>query len=206
MVDVAASGGYYVAYTANKILACPMTVTGSIGSISAKFNMSGFDEKLGITHDVVTKGPMGLIWSETRDFTKEEWERFQQNHWDGFNMWLRDVAEKRGMTFEEAQKLAYGRTWTGTQATENGLIDGTGGLDEAIAMAKELAGIPADEKVTIVHYPKQRGFMEQILSGGGLATAANWVIYNFIQDKVVETWNLLSGSDHTALMEGMVLE
>ncbi len=192
MVDVAGSGGYYIAYTGTKIVADPMTITGSIGSISGKFNVSGLHDKLGITHDFATKGPKALMYSDYRDFTKEEWDRHVENHWDGFNAWLKDVAEHRGMTFEEAEKLAHGRVWTGRQAKENGLIDEVGGLDTAIGMAKELADIPTDEKVTLLHYPKKKELIEVLLGGGDLKAAANWVVYRYIRDDLAETWRMVT--------------
>ena len=205
MVDMAASGGYYIAYTASKIMANPMTATGSIGSISMKFNMAGLYDKLGVSFDQVTRGPMARFWDDTRDFTDEEWARFAENHWDDFNAWLRDVAEKRGMTFEEAERLAHGRVWMGTQAKENGLIDELGGYYDAIALAKQLGDIPADEEVTIEHYPKTKGFVESIMSGG-IAAAADWVVYDFIQTKARETFQLVTGGGHMLLREDLVIE
>jgi protease-4 len=193
MVDVAASGGYYISYEASKLVADPMTITGSIGSIAMKFNMKGLYDKLGITYDFVEKGPNALFFSDYRDFTPEERKRFEENHWVGFDMWLRDVAEHRKMTYEQITNLALGRVWTGRQAKENGLIDEVGGLDKAIEIARELAKIPADEKVTIVHYPKKKGLLSVIFGGeGGISAAANWIVYRFIKDDVAETWNMLT--------------
>ena len=193
MVDVAASGGYYIAYEASKLVADPMTITGSIGSIAMKFNMKGLYDKLGITYDFVEKGPNALFFSDYRDFTPEERKRFEENHWAGFDMWLRDVAEHRNMTYEQITNLALGRVWTGRQAKANGLIDEVGGLDKAIEIARELAKIPADEKVTIVHYPKKKGLLSVIFGGeGGISAAANWIVYRFIKDDVAETWNMLN--------------
>ncbi|MBN1162969.1 MAG: signal peptide peptidase SppA [Candidatus Krumholzibacteriota bacterium] len=193
MVDVAASGGYHIAYRATKIMADPMTITGSIGSISMKFNMSGFYEKLGITHDFVEKGPHAMMMSDLRDFTREEREIFERNHWDGFNHWLRDVCERRGMTFEEGEKLAHGRVWTGRQAKNNGLVDELGGLDRAIELAKELAEIPAEEKVSVVHYPVKKDLLETLMGGGGSFTAAaRYLVYRFIREDLAETWNLVT--------------
>lgn len=193
MVDVAASGGYAISYRASKIAADPMTVTGSIGSISGKFNMKGLYDKLGMTYDFATKGPMALLFSDYRDFSKEEWERFRENHWDSFNAWLKDIAEHRGMTFEEAEKLAHGRVWTGRQARANGLIDEVGGLDRALEVAKELAGIPADEKVALIHYPKKKGLPGLIFGGSGdLGNPVRWIIYKFIQEDLAETRRLLT--------------
>jgi len=206
MVDVAASGGYYIAYQASKLVADPMTITGSIGSISMKFNMKGLYDKVGITFDFVEKGPNALFYSDYRDFTAEEWKRFEDNHWAGFDMWLSDVAEHRKMTHEQITKLALGRVWTGRQAKANGLIDEVGGLDKAIEIAKDLAKIPADEKITVVHFPKKKGLLQVLLGGegGGISAAANWIVYRFIRDDVAETWHMLNESNLYMLDEPRV--
>ena len=78
MVNVAASGGYMIAYRGSRIVADRSTVTGSIGSISGKFNIKGFHDKIGFTHDFLEKGPMGLLFSDQRDFTEEEWESIRR--------------------------------------------------------------------------------------------------------------------------------
>ena len=201
MVDVAASGGYMIAYRATKMIADEMCVTGSIGSINMKFNMKGFYEMFGITHDYTSKGPNALMYSPFRDFTKDEREIFETDHWKGFNMWLQDVADHRGMTFEEAEKLAHGRVWTGRQGADNGLIDGTGGLDRAIEMARELGEIEEDEKVSIVHYPVKESFVESLMSGGGFSVAARYVVWRFIRDDVSETWNMVTSSRMNMMQE-----
>ncbi len=193
MVDVAGSGGYNIAYQASKMVADPMTRTGSIGSISGKVNMKGFYDKLGVTMDFATKGPMALLFSDYRNFTKEEWERFTENHWDDFNAWLRDVAEHRGMTFAETEKLAHGRVWTGRQAKANGLVDELGGLDRAVDLAKELAGIPAEDKVTIVHYPKKKGLLKLMFGGDDtFDDSIHWMLYRIIQKDFAETVRLFT--------------
>jgi protease-4 len=206
MVDVAASGGYYIAYEASKLVADPMTITGSIGSISMKFNMKGLYDKLGITYDFVEKGPNALFYSDYADFTPEQRKRFEENHWAGFDMWLRDVAARRKMTYEKATSLALGRVWTGRQAKANGLVDELGGLDKAIEVAKDLAKIPAEQKVTVVHYPKKKGLLQSLLGGegGGLTAAANWVIYRYIREDVAETWSTLSARNLYMLDEAAV--
>ncbi len=190
MVDVAASGGYHISYRASRILADPTTVTGSIGSISGKFNLAGLYDKLGFTHDVVTKGPMAEIDSDRRDFTPEERVRFEANHWDGFNHWLRDVAEHRGMSFEEAELLAHGRVWTGRQAVDNGLVDELGDFARAVEVAKQLAGISADTAVTVAHYPEKKSLLASVL-GGDTAAAARWAVWRLVREDVVETWQRL---------------
>jgi protease-4 len=190
MVDHAASGGYHISYRASKIVADEATITGSIGSINAKFNVRSMWGKAGVTHDELSRGPNALFYSAWHDFTPEERKRFEEDHWEGFNMWLRDVAEHRGKGFEEAEKLAHGRVWTGRQAKENGLIDEMGDLEFAVQLAKGLAGIPAEDKVTRVHYPKAKGLVESILAGD-MATAARWAVYRAMREEVAASWSLV---------------
>ncbi len=205
MVDMAASGGYSISYKATKMIADKMTITGSIGSISGKMNVSGLNDKLGISHDFVTKGPNALFYSPYKDFTAEQWKIFKDDHWAGFNEWMQSVADHRGMSFEEVEKLAHGRVWTGTQAVENGLIDEVGGLDHAIRVAAAEADIPEDEKVTVVHYPVQKGFLEELMSGGSFSVAAEYVIYRYIRGDLENTWNMMIGSDQNKI-DGFIMD
>ena len=193
MVDVAASGGYDIAYHANKLVADAFSVTGSIGSISGKFNVKAFHEKLGITHDHVDLGPNADFWSDQRDFSPEQRALFEADHWRGYNVWVDSVAAKRGMTRAELSQLAEGRVWTGSQALENGLIDAVGGLDAAIALAKEMAGLVADEKVKLKHYPGTPGLLAMLTGGGGDKSAAvNWLLYRYLREDLAETWRLVA--------------
>jgi protease-4 len=180
MVGVAASGGYVISYRGTKILANESTSTGSIGSISGKFMMKGLYDKLGITWDFVTKGPSALMTSDYHNFTEEEWKKFQDNHLAGVHTWMRDVAERRNMSFEEIEELAYGRVWTGGQAQANGLIDEVGGFQQAIAAAKELAEIPEDEQVSILHYPEHKSPIEQFMGGGDMVSYLSYRTYKLI--------------------------
>ncbi len=203
MVDVAASGGYDIAYCANKLMADPATITGSIGSIAAKFNTRGLNDKLGITHDHVTKGPMALLYSSDRDFTREERTRFEQNHWEVFNVWFDDICKHRGMTPEQLDKLAQGRIWTGRQAKENGLIDELGGLEDAVGLAKTMADIPKDERVTVLHYPQTRGIISELFGGNGLSSAFRAVVYRLLQDEMLSMSALAPGE--TRLMDPLII-
>jgi len=191
MVDVAASGGYHISYRASRILADPTSIAGSIGSISGKFNMRGLYDKLGVTFDSVTKGPNALMDSDLQDYTPEQWQRFTDNHWAGFNDWLKDVAEHRGLSFEQAESLAHGRVFSGRQARDNGLVDELGDLARAIEVAKELAEVPADEQVTVAHYPEKQGLLEGLL-GDGVATAARWLVYRVVRQDLAQTWELVT--------------
>ena len=165
MADVAASGGYMVSHRMRPIVASGNTITGSIGSITGKFNMRGLYDKLGITYDFVTRGPFALIHSDYDNWTSEEAELVADNHWKGYNDWVEDIAEHRGLTFDQVDSVARGRVWTGRQALERNLVDKLGGLDAAVAELKRKAEIPEDEDVTIVHYPERKGLIEAIMQG-----------------------------------------
>jgi len=193
MVDVAASGGYTISYHANKLVANASTVTGSIGSITATFNAKELYHKLGITKDFITKGPDTFLNTDYRDLTNREWRIWSDNHQDSYQQWLADIAQRRQLTIRELEKLADGRVWTGRQAKANGLIDEIGGLERAIAIAKELAQIPAEEKVTLVHYPEAKSLAEMILSSGETSQELiDWVLFDYIQNEIPNRLNELS--------------
>lgn len=191
MVDVAASGGYTISYRANRIVADPMTITGSIGSIYGKANVAGMYNKIGVTFDRISKGPNAFLWSQFSDFTPAQRARFEENHWNSYNLWFDDISQRRGIPPDELEELTGGRVWTGLQASENRLIDEIGGLTEAIETAKDLAGIPTEEDVVLVHYPRKKGLVELILSGNGPKTALRWTLYRFIREDLADSIQLL---------------
>jgi len=163
MADVAASGGYEIAYRARRLIADGNTITGSIGIITGKFNARGLYNKLGITKDGIGLGPNGDFYSDYSNWTSEERDMVKDRLWQSYDRWIGMIAEHRKMTAAEVDSVARGRVWTGRQAAENGLIDALGGLDAAVAEAKELAGLPPDEKVGLVHYPQPEGFLATLL-------------------------------------------
>lgn len=167
MGDVAASGGYYISMNASRIVAQPSTITGSIGVFGGKPVIKGFYEWLGISNEYVLRGRQAGMFRETEKFTDDERKRFTTMI-DGFywNDFLPKVAEGRKFPNVEAvHAIAQGRVWTGAQAKERGLVDEFGGLDRAVEVAKELAGIPADKGVRRVVFPAPRTFFEQIFGG-----------------------------------------
>ena len=161
MSDVAASGGYYIACNASKIVAEPSTVTGSIGVFLGKPVMKGFYDWLGITNEYVMRGKNAGIFRETEKWTPDERAKMEsQADKIYFNDFLPKVAAGRNKNVEEVNTLAQGRVWTGTQAKQNGLIDEFGGLEKAIEIAKQLANLPADKDVKRVAYPEPRSLFE----------------------------------------------
>ena len=163
MSDVAASGGYYIACNADKIVAEPTTITGSIGVFMGKPVVKGFYDWLGITNEYVMRGKNSGIFRETEKWTPEERAKMEEGANNiYFNNFLPKVATGRKMDQERANALGQGRVWTGTQAKENGLIDEFGGLEKAIDIAKELASLPADKDVRRVVFPAPRPFFETL--------------------------------------------
>ena len=170
MSDLAASGGYYVAMAAQHIVAQPATLTGSIGIYGGKFVTGGTYEKLGANIEAVTVGRNAGIESPDRPFTDTERQKLREQigaFYDGF---IQKVAASRKLPVERVDQLARGRVWTGAQARDRGLVDALGGLDRAIALAKERAGISPDTDVEIVSYPARKSLAELLieeLSGSG---------------------------------------
>ncbi|MEO8573122.1 MAG: signal peptide peptidase SppA [Pyrinomonadaceae bacterium] len=163
MSDVAASGGYYIACNANKIVAEPSTITGSIGVFLGKPVVKGFYEWLGVSNEYVMRGKNSGIFRETEKWTPEERAKMEDGaHNIYFNNFVPKVAKGRNKTNEEVDSMAQGRVWTGTQAKANGLIDEFGGLEKAIDVAKQLAGLPADKDIRRVVLPVPRPFFETI--------------------------------------------
>ena len=170
MGDVAASGGYYIACNANKIVAQPSTVTGSIGVFMGKPVVKGLYDWLGVTNEYVMRGKNAGLFRETEKWTPEERAKMvDQTNSIYFDNFIPKVAKGRNKTVEDANTLGQGRVWTGTQAKQSGLIDEFGGLEKAIEIAKQLANLPADKDVKRVILPEPRPFLETLFGGDASA-------------------------------------
>ncbi|MEN9786413.1 MAG: signal peptide peptidase SppA [Pseudomonadota bacterium] len=164
MGDYAASGGYYIAAGADRIVAEPGTLTGSIGVFGGKMNVAGLYDKLGITLHTWQRGAVAGLLSPTSDFSELERAKFRAFLEGFYETFLTRVAEGRGMQRDAVHAVAQGRVWTGAQALDRKLVDELGGLDVAIARARELAKIPADESLTLRRLPERRTLFEQLLA------------------------------------------
>jgi protease-4 len=169
MSDVAASGGYWIAMSADKIVAEPGTITGSIGVVVGKYNLRGLFEKLGLSEDLVTTTENSTLDWPFQNFTPAQRKSVQKNMQDIYNDFLAGVAEGRHMKRQDVDKIAQGRVWTGEQARRLGLVDELGGLHTALARARALARIPAEEKVSLLLLPPRRSLWERILDLAGEA-------------------------------------
>jgi protease IV len=163
MSDVAASGGYWIAAPARKIVADPGTITGSIGVLIGKFNVAGLYSLLGMSTDFVATSDNATLFSSQQNFSPAQRAYIQKSLNETYADFTKGVALGRKMSVEAVDKIGKGRVWSGAQAKELGLVDELGGLDRAIEIAKQLSNIPAGESVRIVRYPEEKSFFQQIL-------------------------------------------
>jgi len=162
MGSVAASGGYYIASPATRIVANPGTLTGSIGVIMEIPNFSGLMNKLGIKSEVVKSGRHKDIASVFRGIKKEDREILQNVLDNVHDQFILAVAEGRKMLLEDVQKIADGRIFTGEQALKVGLIDEIGNLEDAVKVAGKLSGIKGEPQVVS---KKERFSFTDLLKG-----------------------------------------
>lgn len=182
MSDLAASGGYYIAMPAEAIVAQPSTLTGSIGIFGGKFVTGGTYEKLGASIDSTSIGKHAEMNSPVRPYNADELRKVDEQLRAFYNDFVKKAAESRGSTPAAIDRLAQGRVWTGQQAKAVGLVDALGGLDRAVAVAKDRAKIPADSDVELVVYPPRKTLYELIteeFSGGSEVSAIGaWMAAN----------------------------
>jgi protease-4 len=164
MGDYAASGGYYIACGADKIVAQPTTITGSIGIFGVIPNIKGLDDKIGITYDGVKTNKMSDAISINRPFTPEERDLMQSYVNRGYELFVKRCADGRKMKTEQIKAIAEGRVWTGEDALKIGLVDKIGGLNDAIKLAVEKAKL---KSYNIKEYPEKEDFMTKLMKNFG---------------------------------------
>jgi len=162
MGAVAASGGYYIALGARKIVANPGTVTGSIGVIIEVSNIEGLMEWAKIQQEIIKSGPYKDIGSPFRKITSEERDKLQNLVDDMFDQFVSVVEKNRKMKKDEALKLADGSIYTGRQAFELGLVDELGPMEDAIMIAAAEAGMEGEPGVD---YPPHPTLWRQLFGG-----------------------------------------
>jgi protease-4 len=154
ILDVGASGGYYVALAADQIVVHPTTVTGSIGVLMLTVNASGLLEKIGVSANYVTSGPFKDMGSPFRSLRPEERALFQSLIDQLYGRFVQVVARSRKLDESRVRSIADGRVHTATEAVTLGLVDRIGYLEEAIGMARTAAGL-TDARVVTYHRPRQ---------------------------------------------------
>ncbi len=161
MGDVAGSGGYYIAAPADVIVAEPGTITGSIGVIAGKYSLKGLYDKLGLHKEIIKRGKYADFYTDYGDYPEEEREIIHAQIQEIYQDFISKVAEGRGMEKDAVDQIGRGRIWTGKQAKEIGLVDELGGLNLALSIAREKAGLTR-KQVQLIRLPRQ-GVWEQWL-------------------------------------------
>ncbi|KAI3463800.1 hypothetical protein Pfo_020463 [Paulownia fortunei] len=201
MADVAASGGYYMAMAAQTIVAENLTLTGSIGVVTGKFNLERFYEKIGFNKEIISRGRYAeFTAAEQRPFRADEAELFAKSAENAYKSFRDKAASSRSMTVDKMEEVAQGRVWTGNDAASRGLVDAIGGLSRAVAIAKQKANLPLDEQVTLVELSRPSTSLPEILGGLGSSLAE--------ADKAIkELLHVMASSDGIqARMDGIMLE
>jgi protease IV len=173
MSDVAASGGYYIAMPADAIVAEPSTLTGSIGVVLTKFVIDGTLKKLGMNMEGVSQGKYADLYSPVRPFSPDERARMAAYMQATYDTFVEKAAQGRNTTPEKIDAVGQGRVWTGRQAKQIGLVDELGGLDRAVALAKQRAKIPQDQDVELVIYPPKKSFYDLVTNPLGSSEGAS---------------------------------
>jgi protease-4 len=154
MMDVAASGGYYIALAADRIIAHPTTVTGSIGTILVTANVEGLMQKLGVSTTAIKSAEHKDMGSPFRTLTAEERRIFQSVIDELQRQFVAKVVERRRIPEAAARTLADGRIYTAPQALDHRLVDAVGYVPDAIEAAKQAAGL-SEAKVVVYKRPRQ---------------------------------------------------
>lgn len=171
MSDVAASGGYYISMGANKIIAQPGTLTGSIGVVGGKPNLANLYKKIGVNKTNISRGQYAAMFSETRDFNDAETSAVQNIMQRTYEEFVTKAAQGRNLTYDQLHEVAQGRVWTGEAAKNVGLVDALGGLDTAIVETKALIGLKPTDKVRLLTYPKEKTLVDIIQKALGSSSS-----------------------------------
>ncbi|KAH0691993.1 serine protease SPPA, chloroplastic isoform X1 [Solanum tuberosum] len=201
MADVAASGGYYMAMAAQAIVAENLTLTGSIGVVTGKFNLGNLYEKIGFNKETISRGRYAeLTAAEQRPFRPEEAELFAKSAQHAYTQFRDKAALSRSMTVDKMEEVAQGRVWTGKDALSRGLVDAVGGLSRAVAIAKQKANIPQDRQVSVVELSRPSASLPEVLSGIGSSLAgADRTLKELLND-------VASSDGIQARMDGVMFE
>ncbi len=157
MGNVAASGGYFIAMPADRIVASPGTITGSIGVFGGKYVVEEMQEKLGLSTDEVHEGETATMQSFSLDYSKAQWARLENSLDLIYDDFTEKASRGRDMPLAQLQDLARGRVWSGVDAKANGLVDDLGGLSTALRVAREAAGMKPDARHQAQGIPEEEG-------------------------------------------------
>ncbi|HEX4860599.1 MAG TPA: signal peptide peptidase SppA [Rhizomicrobium sp.] len=172
MGNVAASGGYYISTSADKIVAEPGTITGSIGVLTGKVSLGKSLGMIGVGTDEVGVGKNALMDSTISPYTPEQWASLNAQADAIYADFKQKVSTGRKLPLDKVQEIARGRVWSGSDASTRGLVDKLGGFWTAVDTAKGLAKIGANDEVVFKRFPRQKGFFEALNETFGGSSAS----------------------------------
>lgn len=181
MGDAAASGGYYIACAANRIIAEPNTLTGSIGVFALLPNATRLAGKLGVGSDVVKTNPYADLGNTFRPMSADEKALLQHQTEQAYQTFLSRCANGRSMTTEQVDRVGQGRVWTGSQAVDLGLVDDLGGISQAIDDAAELADL---DQYQIKEITTNKSLIEELFNTTGTTIKTN-LLRSFLGDEFI---------------------
>lgn len=205
MADVAASGGYYMAMGAGVIVSENLTLTGSIGVVTGKFDLNKLYERVGFNKEVISRGRFAELDVEQRPFRPDEEELFAKSAQNAYKQFRDKAAFSRSMSVDRMEAVAQGRVWTGKDAASLGLVDAIGGFSRAVAIAKQKANIPLDRKVSLVELSRSSPSLPELISGGARARFGLPSFLN-LDESLKEFFQEFIPSGVQARMDSIILE
>lgn len=199
MGNVAASGGYYLATNAHKIIAEPTTITGSIGVFGILPNAKELADKMGVNAEQVATNSHAVTYSIFEPFNDTQRTFIKEGVVSIYELFTRRVSEGRNLTIEQVEQIAQGRVWTGVDAVKNGLVDELGGLDLALQRASELAEI---NDYRIKEFPVIEKDLDKILEDFGLLQSKETILQETLGN---ETYKIFQEIKNLRNKEGIQL-
>lgn len=215
MGSVAASGGYWVSMGADRIVAAPGTITGSIGVIAGKIVLRGLTDWAGVNIEPISRGANAGMWSSNTPFTPGQEERLNAFLDSTYASFTQGVAEGRNLPLEKVKQIAKGRVYTGRQAKELGLVDALGGYATALAEVRKVLKLAEDaplRAITLPHKRSQFEFLLDMLSGDARVSVGDAVAAH-VADRTLAPYRpalatlapyLRADQDMVAVMPAMV--
>jgi protease-4 len=202
MGQYAASGGYYVSCYADKIVACPLTVTGSIGVLAGKINLKGTWAKVGVTFDGVATSDNARFFDPLTSYDEGE-NQAKLEAWldDIYDKFKGHVAAGRKLTDEQVEAVAQGRVWMGTAALQNGLVDVLGGFETAVQVLKSELALKETDSIKLVKFPREASLLQSLTPAKNTrelpkaTSLANWFIPSTLVRTIssaAQIWHSLS--------------
>jgi protease-4 len=180
MGSVAASGGYYISASADKIVAEPGTITGSIGVLTGKVSFGKTAGLLGLGTDEVGIGKNALMDSSITPYTPEQWANLNAQAESIYTDFKQKVSTGRKLPLDKVQEVARGRVWSGADASTRGLVDSLGGFWTAVDSAKKLAKLAPGDDVVFKRFPRQKGFFEALNETFGGSSASMRAVQGWV--------------------------